>query len=606
MNNKALVQNDSNKTQTVRFKTTSRCLLFVLCVLIFSTGCEQWPEEQAYYDVFTPHETTHRIENFKLTPAKDEPTEPNDANVPPPEQIELTLEESRALALENNLELKVSLISPAIAAERVSEEEAKFEALFFANSTFNKSDTPSVSFLDQITGSQWDSINTDLGVSMPLRTGGRLTFDMADARTKTDAQQTQFNPYYTSGGSLSLSQPLLRNAGTRVNTHSIRIARYEQQISDARTKLEVIRIIAAVDRVYWRLDAARRLLEVRKEEHRLARLQLEQARRFVNSGERAQVEIVRAEAGVANKLEAIILAEKSLRDRERDFKRVINKAGLPMKSPTVMIPDTKPIPIRYTLEGPGLVQQAMANRMELLELELQIAEDISTIDYAHNQTLPLVTLDYRYNVNGLGPQRHDSLDLLFDKRFESHRLGLQLQVPLGNEAAKSRLLQAFYQRRQRLASRDDRRTLVELEVLNAADQVEANWQRILASRQRTILNGRLYKAEQRQFELGLRTSTDVLLAQTAFGNAQSDEIQALAEYQISLVDLAYATGTLLGSARVDWDPIVPETAVDKVAKGSLSRSQTTRIPTQPVVSSGAPAQSERDISPQTRRTPRLR
>jgi outer membrane protein TolC len=201
---------------------------------------------------------------------------------------------------------------------------------------------------------------------------------------------------------------------------------------------------------------------------------------------------------------------------------------------------------------------AVENRMEMLELELQIAEDMSTIDYMHNQALPLVTMDYTYNVNGLGPTESDSFDLLYDKRFEDHRLGLQLLVPLGNEAAKSRLHQAFYQRRQRLATRENRAAVIELEVLNAVDQLEANWQRILASRQRTILDGRLFEAEKRQFELGLGTSTDVLEAQTNFADAQSAEILALAEYQIALVDLAYATGTLLGSAKVQWEPIVPE------------------------------------------------
>ena len=179
-----------------------------------------------------------------------------------------------------------------------------------------------------------------------------------------------------------------------------------------------------------------------------------------------------------------------------------------------------------------------------------------------NQALPLVTMDYTYNMNGLGATRDDSYDLLFDKRFEDHRLGLQLLVPLGNEAAKSRLRQAIYQRSQRLATRDSRRALIELEVLNAVDQLEANWQRILASRQRTILNGRLYEAERRQFVLGLRTATDVLAAQTNFSDAQSAEILALAEYQITLVDLAYATGTLLGAAKVQWEPIVPQVSAD--------------------------------------------
>jgi outer membrane protein TolC len=237
---------------------------------------------------------------------------------------------------------------------------------------------------------------------------------------------------------------------------------------------------------------------------------------------------------------------------------VLNKPALDMQTPTVLIPATEPDPLRYELEKKQLVQIAVENRMEMLELELQIAEDISSIDYMHNQALPLVTMDYTYNISGLGPTEDDSFDLLYDKRFEDHQFGLQLLVPLGNEAAKSRLRQAFYQRKQRLASRENRSTLIEMEVLNAIDQLDANWQRILASRQRAILDGRLYQAEKHQFELGLRTTTDVFDAQTKFADAQSSEILALAEYQIAIVDLAYATGTLLGAAKVRWEPIVPE------------------------------------------------
>jgi outer membrane protein TolC len=361
--------------------------------------------------------------------------------------------------------------------------------------------------------------------------------------------------------SVSISQPLLRGAGNRANTHAIRIAEYERQITDARTKLEVIRVIAAVDRVYWRLYAARRELQVRKQQYDLAKALYEQAKRFVAAGDKSQVEVIRTEAGVAQQLEAIIVAENNLRDRERELKRTVNKAGLDMQTATVLIPATEPDPVRYELNKKELVEIALENRMEMLELELQIAEDISSIDYMHNQALPLVTLDYRYNVNGLGDSRDDAFDLLFNKRFEDHRFGVQLVVPLGNEAAKSRLNQAFYQRRQRLATRENRAALIELEVLNAIDQLEANWQRILAGRQRAILDSRLFEAEKRQFELGLGTSTDVLEAQTNFADAQSAEILALTDYQIALVDMAYATGTLLGAAKVQWEPHIPQVGV---------------------------------------------
>ncbi len=101
--------------------------------------------------------------------------------------------------------------------------------------------------------------------------------------------------------------------------------------------------------------------------------------------------------------------------------------------------------------------------------------------------------------------------------------------------------------------------LIEFEVLNTVDRLEANWQRILAGRQNTILAARLFEAEKRQFELGLRTSTDVLDTQTKFAEAQSSEILSLTEYEIAKVDLAFATGTLLGAARIHWKPIKPTT-----------------------------------------------
>ena len=535
----------------------SRWRWFVIMVgfeLVLLAGCEQFFGGEDFHQVEIAPEKLHQIETLDLHKAKGEENERVDANEPPPKELELTLEQCRALALENNLELKAQLISPAIAAERVSEEEAKFEAAFFSNLAFSKSDTPSVSFLDEITGTKVDYFRTDLGVRVPLRTGGTVTFDIADTRVETDAELTKFNPYFSSDLSLSISQPLLQGAGKWVNTYSIRIAHYERQITDARTKLEVIRVVAALDRVYWRLYAARRELEVRKKQYELGKTQLERARRFVKAGERAQVEVVRAEAGVAQQLEAIIVAENNLRDRERELKRVINKSGLGMQTPTALITTTLPDPVRYELQQERLVAEAIENRMEMLELELQIAEGASAVDYMRSQALPLVTLDYTYNIRGLGETRDDSFDLLFNNDFADHRLGLQAVIPLGNEAVKSRLRQAIYQRRQRLASRDSRRALIELEVLNAIDQLEANWQRILASRQNSILAGHVFEAEQRQFEFEMRTSTDVLDAQIKFADAQSAEIRALTEYQIALVDLSYATGTLLGAAKVQWEP----------------------------------------------------
>ena len=517
--------------------------------LVLIQGCDQHLSDDYYKPV--PTEKLREINTLILPEAPEEDIE-TEVNEPAPAELELLLEECRALTLENNLDLKVQLINPVISAENINQQEAQFESVFNVNASFSKSDTPTSSTL---TGSQSENSNVDYGIQIPLRTGGTINFNLNDSRGKTDNIFSTLNPYYSSDSSFSISQPLLRNAGTRINTYSIRIAQANNQITNAATKLEVIRVIASVDRVYWRFYAARRELEVRKQQYDLAEALWEQSKRFVDAGEKAQIEVIRSEAGVAQQLESIIIAENNVRDRERELKQTLNKSNIQMNSPTVLIPATVPDPVRYELDKTKLLDIAMQERMELLELELQIAQDAMSLDNSKNQLLPLVTMDYRYNINGLGATHEDSFDLLFDKNFEDHRLGLQLMVPLGNQSAKSQVRQQLYQRRQRLATRDSRVASIEYEVLNAIDQVEANWSRISASRLSAILDGQLYETERRQYELGLVTSTDVLQAQINYANAQSAEILALVDYQISLVDLAYATGTILGSAKVRWEPL---------------------------------------------------
>jgi outer membrane protein TolC len=225
-----------------------------------------------------------------------------------------------------------------------------------------------------------------------------------------------------------------------------------------------------------------------------------------------------------------------------------------MDGPTAIIPGTDPSPLGLDLDPDILAQLALDNRMEMLELELQLAIDASTIDFQKNAALPLVVLDYAYTVNGLGSTYGDAFDQLPDRTFEDWSLALRAEVPIGNEAAKARVNSALLTRLQRLASKEQRAAAIRQEVFDALDGLTQNWQRILAARQEAILAGRTYAAEQRQFDVGLRTSTDVLDAAARLADAQSNEIAALTGYQIAQIDIAFATGTLLGHDRVLWEP----------------------------------------------------
>ncbi len=539
-------------------KDVLRKVCFVLsAVIVCITGCEEFAREESFRTITVKPERVQQIETIDLEKFKAEQETEIQITTTKEivEKLELTLEQCRALTLENNLDLKIQLINPTIAAEGVKQEEAKFEALFFANAGLQKIDQPQSS-LDELTASKADNSQVDLGVRMPLRTGGNVTFDLADNRSKSNFASSTFNPSYNTNLQVSISQPLLRNAGKRVNTYSIRIAQYSQQQVNAQTKLDVITALTTADVFYWQLYASRKELEVRKQQHDLAKALFEQAKRFVAAGEKPKIDEIRAEAGVARQLATIIATENRVRDNERKLKLVLNKPDLSIETPTILITATEPDPVYYQLDREVFITKAIANRMELLQAELEIAKAISDIDLRHNQTLPLLTANYTYTIQGLGATRDDSHKLLGDKDFENHFMGLRLEIPLGNEVAKSKLRNAIYNRRQQLATKEKQELLVKQEVLAAIDLVETNWQQILSSRLSSILEGQLYSAELRQFQVGFNTSTDVLQAQTNFADAQSAEIQALANYQISLIDLAKATGTFLGAAKIQWEPIV--------------------------------------------------
>lgn len=465
---------------------------------------------------------------------------------------DLSIEDCRRSVLANNLDLKVALIDPTIAAERVNEEEAKFNGVFTLRSRFSSFDRPTSSSLSS---AQSNSESVIPGVRIPTRTGGSVTVELPVSRNETDNSFSTLNPSYTTDLEFSISQPLLRGAGRRAATSSLRIAGYDEQARATRTKLEVIRQLAAADRSYWRLYRARRELGVRQQQHELALEQLGRAERRVRAGAVSEIEVTRAQAGAADRLEAIILAQNEVLVTQRELKRIVNEPGLDIDSPHLVVTTSAPDPVEYAFDPAGLCTQAMANRMDLLELELQLAADAVRIGLARNQALPLLTLDYTYRVSGLGSTIPRSAHTLVRDNFADWELGLAAEVPLNNEEARSRVRQAILARLARLSTRAAREQAIREEVLNAIDQIDASWQRILASRQSVILNTRALQAEQRNFDVGRSTSTNVLDAATRLAEAQSAEIRALADYQIAQVDLAFATGTLLGASKVEWSPI---------------------------------------------------
>ncbi len=430
-------------------------------------------EEQSKSEPVTIEEATEKV-------AK-EVAEPNQTQ----SVIRFTLDEVRAAALANNLDLKVELIDPSIAQADLDVERAKFESVFFGSTRYARN--------DQVGGGAISSRAYEAGVATPLQTGGEIVTSVPIAESDGVSQ---------AAASVSVVQSLLQGAGTRVNLYSIQLAAYNKDYIDAYTKLQAIYILSNADIAYWYLYSARKQLDVSREQYKLAQDQLENARHKVEAGSAAKIEIVRAEAGLASRLDTMISAETAVRDYERSLKRIMNRPDLPLNVQIDMIPMTDPDPKGMELDQETLVAAALENRMEMAALEFSLAREEINVAQAKNNLLPTLEADYTFSAGGRAGTTRSALENVFDETLADHSVGLSGSIPLGNRAAQARLRQARLSRVQTQISRDMQEQEIRQEVYDAVDGLEQNWRRILAAEQGVVRAYRSYRVEQSQFQLG--------------------------------------------------------------------------------------------------------
>jgi outer membrane protein TolC len=467
----------------------------------------------------------------------------------------LPLDQARAAARANNLDLQVALTNPLIARQSVGIEEGRFEATFApAVSLTNYRPSPETAVTFPLPPNAAVIEMFQPAVNLPLYIGGQLSAGEQIIRTNNLLPGAV--PIYDTRMFLSLTQPLLRNAGVGVTTAPIQIARLQTRTNEADTKLAAIRVLADVERAYWALVGARLEMEVRRQQVKLAIGQFTNSERLVEAGVVSIADTSRAEYGLEQRREAVVVAETSLRLRERSLKRIMLRPDLPVDSTRSILPMSIPNPERLSLDRDKLVEQAVNNRMELFRLEVELAAEAIQVAVARSGRLPRVDLSARYSALGAGSTLNQALEQQFDLNYQEWIVGLQGELPLcGNQTARARLQQAQLRQLQTVIAQERLRVLIVQEVYDAVDQVELGWERIVAASRASTAAHRAYEAEVKQFERGLRTSTDVLIAAGFQADSQSSYISALVEYQNAKVALAVATGTMLGYGRVSWAEI---------------------------------------------------
>lgn len=479
-------------------------------------------------------------------------------------EIRLSLEDCIARAVRNNLGVAVEIINPELASLAVSEAKEKFlPALGFL---FNRRHTnsPSYSWIqasDQLTAA-YSEYSAEIDQLVP--TGGRIFLSLDSYRDDSNTKFQTINPYYGSTLSIGLTQPLLKDFGSKISRKEILVAQNSQKISENDFRDVLLRTISAVEEAYWNLLYSIDELEVKRQSLRLAQDLLDKNQKEIDVGTLAPKEILSSRAEVAVRKADIIQAESRVKDNMSILKTLIN---LPKEEGiTEIVPVDKPSFEKKEMSFEEAMSLARGNRPDLVSSKFDLENKGLELSYARNQLLPALNLNASYWSPGISGTQILYLDddplsgiiigrvpkgasqALKDAasfKYKNWSVFLTLDIPLNTVFSRAAAAQAKLELHQTAKKLKYLEQQAELEIETALRAIQTDYERVEAYRVAVDLAEQKLQAEEAKFKAGMSGNYFILQYQRDLAQARSAELKAIIDYNLSRARLDRVLGVSL-------------------------------------------------------------
>lgn len=485
----------------------------------------------------------------------------------PRETVALSLADTVRIALEQNQDIEVVLYEPMKASGDVLSARGEFDPTLSATTTYLQA-AQSVSS-DVRTFGGISAIKNYRTTGQTAVSGKLITGTQYQVAFNVNKEETTFNDFieeWEGHVTLSLTQPLLRGFGIGVNRTRILAARNSQAASLEQVRRTVMTTVSDVIRAYWDLVGAIETLRVREESLQNAERLLQINERRFEIGSAAAIEVLQSKAGVATRQSDLIAARSMVSDREDVLKRLLflrdgegfaNFRINPVDRPSVAGAE-EAIVAEFESAVDESLRRAMENRPELAMARLDIDTAGLQRRRARNDMLPQVDVGGSASSGGRDHYVSRMLTGVRDRDDYTYSVTIQGSMPIGNRAARGAYHRTEMELRQAEQRYQQRVQEIELDVRLAARNAVTNKILVESNRQTRVLQEANVIAEERRLQLGVTTSYRVLQVQEDLTAAQTQEVQALVNYQKALTDVLLAEGTILDVYDVEIE--VPESA----------------------------------------------
>ncbi len=481
--------------------------------------------------------------------------------------MRLTLTACIADAMRHNLSIKVQAYTPAITAAEVIAAEAVFDPAFVGGSQYQHLDQPTP--FPQTLGpaspvgiNNEDQVNSQVGVKDLLPTGGTLSMIGSDNYQDFHSSSSlppDINPSHTSDMALELKQPLLRGFGPQVNKAEIYIARRNQSIARSEFRTEVIKIVSRVERTYLQLAEASADMRFQR---RLVRQAAQTLRRLKNRlhMDVDSVQVDQAQAAVDQARFNLASAQKQVGDLSETLKALLHDPTLPVGPGPDIIPISKPVAMPFVFDLDQNIATALGRRGIIRRDRLAVEKAGIRRSVAENALLPKANLIAAIDSAGLSPDGSfpGGFNRMISDPHVGFTVGINVEIPIGNRAARAEFYRRRMQRRQLLTHMLVDAQNIARDIASDLVNLIVDWRQIQLARHRRTSAAAVLRGLEVQVLSGQALDPTFLQlelnAQESLAAAEIAQTQALTSYNIDMVKFQRDKGTLLEFDRVAIAP----------------------------------------------------
>ena len=486
----------------------------------------------------------------------------------------LSIDEAQKLALEQNLGIRIQRFDPQIQDLGVAQARSFWSPQVSSTISRRSQTQASTSALAGSTTSVVDArFNAGVTVAQTLPWGGSYSATWNNARSTTTNLFSTFNPQIFSNVNVQYSQPLLRNFSIDAIRQQVATSRNTRSLSGIQLDAVIVQTMRNVKNAYWDLSYAINNLRAQEESLKLSNQSLRDNQKRVEIGTMAPIDIVQAQAEVASNEERVIVAEAAIRRAQDNLRVLILDPGAADFWATTFEPtDAAPFS-EQTVDLDAAVRNALDRRSDLRQARTTIERSDLDIRYLRNQILPDVNAQVTYVPSGVGGVQLSPLSIndvfagntartvlndrgfgsvlgdVFQSDYPDWTVGVQIVYPLASSTSHANLARARLEYQQSQAQLKNMEMLIATQVRESARNVQTNQKRVQSARASRELQERKLEAEEKKLAAGMSSSFFVFQAQRDLALARTAEIQAISDYNKSLVDFeAVQLAPVTGSA----------------------------------------------------------